>query len=251
MATDVVKPLRLALQSSHALAGNLGHQFADNRDEVFALDHDPRHKARSGLPGDVHLAEVGYANHGGSIVLGGFGKEPWRSGLKLGQMSDYSELSPSQIFLEAFRRHGAGISVVTALKTDGSPTGFTATSLASLSAAPPLATFNMSQTASSWSSMKVDQTVIIHMLSADNLDLAQTMAGEASERFAGDHWSPGPDDLPLLKGVSAWLHAKIVDTMEVEFSATVALRILGGNVGPGGDALVYQGKDYRRTSSLT
>jgi flavin reductase (DIM6/NTAB) family NADH-FMN oxidoreductase RutF len=166
-------------------------------------------------------------------------------------MSDYSELSPSQIFLEAFRRHGAGISVVTALKKDGSPTGFTATSLASLSAAPPLATFNMSQTASSWSSMKVDQTVIIHMLSADNLDLAQTMAGEASERFAGDHWSPGPDGLPLLKGVSAWLHAKIVDTMEVEFSATVALRILGGNVGPGGDALVYQGKDYRRTSSLT
>lgn len=165
-------------------------------------------------------------------------------------MTDYSELSPSQIFLEAFRRHGAGISVVTALKKDGSPTGFTATSLASLSAAPPLATFNMSQTASSWSSMKVDQSVIIHMLSTENLDLAQKMAGEASERFAGDHWSPGPDGLPLLTGVSAWLHAKIVAVMEVEFSASVAVRILGGNVGPGGDALVYQGKDYRGTTSL-
>jgi flavin reductase (DIM6/NTAB) family NADH-FMN oxidoreductase RutF len=166
-------------------------------------------------------------------------------------MSDYSELSPSQIFLEAFRRHGAGISVVTALKKDGSPTGFTATSLASLSASPPLATFNMSQTASSWSSMKVDQAVIIHMLGTDNLDLAHTMAGEASDRFTGDHWSPGPDGLPVLKGVSAWLHAKIVDTMEVEFSATVAVRILGGNVGPAGEALVYQGKDYRRAASLT
>ena len=177
-------------------------------------------------------------------------KEPWRSALRLGEMSDYSELSPSQIFLEAFRRHGAGISVVTALKKDGSPTGFTATSLASLSAAPPLATFNMSQTASSWSSMKVDETVIIHMLSTDNLELAQTMAGEAGERFAGDHWAPGPDGLPLLKGISAWLHAKIVDTMEVEFSATVAVRILGGNVGPSGDALVYQGKDYRRAAPL-
>lgn len=165
-------------------------------------------------------------------------------------MSDYSELSPSQIFLEAFRRHGAGISVVTALKKDGSPTGFTATSLASLSASPPLATFNMSQTASSWSSMKVDQGLIIHMLSADNVDLAQKMAGEASERFVGDHWAPGPDGLPLLRGVSAWVHAKIVDTMEVEFSATVAVRILGGNVGPAGDALVYQGKDYRRAIAL-
>jgi hypothetical protein len=39
--------------------------------------------------------------------------------------------------------------------------------------------------------------------------------------------------------------------MEVEFSATVAVRILGGNVGPVSDALVYQGKDYRRASSLT
>jgi flavin reductase (DIM6/NTAB) family NADH-FMN oxidoreductase RutF len=76
------------------------------------------------------------------------------------------------------------------------------------------------------------------------------MAGEASERFAGDHWSPGPDGLPLLTGVSAWLHAKIVTVMEVEFSASVAVRILGGNVGPGGDALVYQGKDYRGTTSL-
>jgi flavin reductase (DIM6/NTAB) family NADH-FMN oxidoreductase RutF len=99
--------------------------------------------------------------------------------------------------------------------------------------------------------MKVDQAVIIHMLGTDNLDLAHTMAGEASDRFTGDHWSPGPDGLPVLKGVSAWLHAKIVDTMEVEFSATVAVRILGGNVGPAGEALVYQGKDYRRAASLT
>lgn len=161
-----------------------------------------------------------------------------------------SELSPSQIFLEAFRRHGAGISVITLLKPDGSPTGFTATSLASLSASPPLATFNMSQTASSWSSMKKDRTLLIHMLGADNLDLANIMAGEASERFVGDHWSPGPEGLPLVKGVSAWLHARIVDVLEVEFAATVAVRILGGGVGDPQEALVYQGRDYRRAVDL-
>jgi flavin reductase (DIM6/NTAB) family NADH-FMN oxidoreductase RutF len=165
-------------------------------------------------------------------------------------MNTMSELSPSQIFLEAFRRHGAGISVITLLKPDGSPTGFTATSLASLSASPPLATFNMSQTASSWSSMKKDRTLLIHMLGADNLDLANIMAGEASERFVGDHWSPGPEGLPLVKGVSAWLHARIVDVLEVEFAATVAVRILGGGVGDPQEALVYQGRDYRRAVDL-
>jgi len=180
---------------------------------------------------------------------------PWKKfaepTVKMMMMNTMSELSPSQIFLEAFRRHGAGIAVITLLKPDGTPTGFTATSVASLSAAPPLATFNMSQTASSWSSMKKDATLLIHMLGPENLDLATIMAGEASERFAGEHWSPGPDGLPLLKGVSAWLHARIVDVMEVEFAAAVAVRILGGGVGDESDALVYQGREYRRTAALS
>jgi len=165
-------------------------------------------------------------------------------------MNTPSDLSPSQIFLEAFRRHGAGISVVTLLKADGTPSGFTATSLASLSANPPLATFNMSQTASSWSSLKPGASLIIHTLRADQVDLATQFAGEAEQRFTGDHWSPGPDGLPLLSGVSSWLQATVVDRLEVEFSATVAVRITGGGLGETGDALVYQGRDYRRATSL-
>lgn len=168
----------------------------------------------------------------------------------MGVMNTPSELSPSQIFLEAFRRYGAGISVITLTKKDGSPTGFTATSLASLSASPPLATFNMSQTASSWSSMSVGTPLLIHMLSVDNQSLAEKMAGEANERFSGDHWSAGPGGLPLLTGVHAWLHAEVVEKMSVEFSATVAVRILGGGLGAPADALVYQGQAYRRSADL-
>jgi len=181
--------------------------------------------------------------------------EPWHitapGAVKMITMNTTSELSPSQIFLEAFRRHGAGISVITLLKPDGTPTGFTATSLASLSAAPPLATFNMSQTASSWRGMKKDAHLLIHMLGADNMDLAAIMAGEAENRFTGDHWSSGPDGLPLLKGVTAWLHARVVDVLEVEFAAAVAVRIIGGGVGEESDALVYQGREYRRSAPLS
>lgn len=165
-------------------------------------------------------------------------------------MNTPSDLSPSQIFLEAFRRYGAGIAVVTLLKSDGSPTGFTATSLASLSANPPLATFNMSQTASSYRSVKPGTSLLLHILRADQVDLAQKMAGEADQRFDGDHWSAGPDSLPLLNGVSSWLQATVVDVLEVEFSAAVAVRITGGGVGESGEALVYQDRDYRRATSL-
>jgi len=165
-------------------------------------------------------------------------------------MNTPSDLSPSQIFLEAFRRHAAGIAIVTLLKADGAPTGFTATSLASLSANPPLATFNMSQTASSWSSIKPGAMVVIHTLRADQVDLAQKLAGEAEQRFEGDHWTPGPEGLPILTGVSSWLQATVVDVLEVEFSAAVAVRIVAGGLGDPGEALVYQDRDYRRSTAL-
>jgi len=159
-------------------------------------------------------------------------------------------LSPSQIFLEAFRRHSAGLCVVTALKADGSPTGFTATSVASLSASPPLASFNMSQTASSWSALKKDAKVALHFLGAESLELAGIMAGEASERFVGDHWSSGPHGLPILKGVSAWVEGHVVERVEVEFAGMIAIRITGGELGPEQSPLAYHQKAYSTTAAL-
>jgi len=158
--------------------------------------------------------------------------------------------SPSQVFLEAFRRHGSGIAVITLRKKDASPTGFIATSLASLSANPPLATFNMTQTASSWSSVKVETPLIIHMLHTENVAVAQKMAGESDQRFDGDHWEEGPLGLPLLRGVHAWLSAEVVAITEVEFSAMVAVRITGGGYGDSATPLVYAHRDYRGVTGL-
>jgi len=165
-------------------------------------------------------------------------------------MNSTDELRPSEAFLESFRRHGAGIAVITLLKKDGSPTGFIATSLASLSANPPLATFNIAQTASSWSSVSIDTPVLIHLLSTDNVVLAKKMAGELDQRFEGDHWEEGPGGLPLLTGVHAWMSATIVAITEVEFSAMVAARITGGSLGAESTPLVYSGRDYRSVTAL-
>lgn len=165
-------------------------------------------------------------------------------------MTTTDNLSPSQVFLEAFRRHGAGIAVVTLRKKDGSPTGFIASSLASLSANPPVASFNMAQTASSWTSVAVDSPVLIHMLSTENLEVAQKMAGESDQRFDGDHWEDGPGGLPLLKNVHAWVSATVVAITEVEFSAMVAARITGGGFGSPATPLVYAHKTYQGVSSL-
>ena len=98
-------------------------------------------------------------------------------------------------FKQAFRRHAAGVAVVTTLLPDGSPAGFTATSLASLAAVPPLATFNMAQISSAWPGMTVGNYAAIHMLGPHSRHHAERMAADRALRFTNDSWSAGPHGL--------------------------------------------------------
>ncbi|TFD21679.1 flavin reductase family protein [Cryobacterium sp. TMS1-13-1] len=148
-------------------------------------------------------------------------------------------------FKHAFRRHAAGVAAVTTLAPDGSPVGFTATSLASLSAVPPLATFNMARSASSWAAIAVAERVVIHMLGAQNRAIAEKLAGPNAERFVGDHWEPGPYGLPVLTGVTSWMIGRIVERVSVHNNAVVVVQIEGGGMGTDDEALLYHERTYR------
>ena len=148
-------------------------------------------------------------------------------------------------FKHAFRRHAAGVAAITTLAPDGTPVGFTATSLASLSAVPPLATFNMARSASSWAAIAVADRVVIHMLGAHNRAVAEKLAGPHAERFTGDHWRPGPYGLPVLTDVTSWMVGRIVERLPVHNNAVVVVQIEGGGMGADDEALLYHERSYR------
>lgn len=149
-------------------------------------------------------------------------------------------------FKSAFRRLAAGVSVITARDVDGTPVGFTATSLASLAAVPPLATFNMARTASAWHAIENTEHVLIHIMGASNRDAAARMAAAHDERFQGDHWAPGPLDLPLLNDVPAWMLGRIVARHPVESNAVVVVQIEDGSLGAPDEALLYHERTFLR-----
>lgn len=153
-------------------------------------------------------------------------------------------------FKGAFRRHAAGVAVVTSLKPDGVPTGFTATSLASLAAVPPLATFNMAQVSSSWPAMTVGNRVAIHTLGPRSRHLAERMAADHDVRFEGSHWHPGPGGVPILDGATAWMLGRIVDVHPVHSNAVVIVEIEDGELGAEDEALLYHERTYMRPSTL-
>ncbi len=160
-------------------------------------------------------------------------------------MTTAADATGFDAFAQAFRRHAAGVAVITARTADGTPVGFTATSLASLAAAPPLATFNMARTASSWPAIAETDHVAIHILGLDDFEVARIMAGDHDKRFDGDHWEPGPHDLPILTGVTAWMVGRIVARTHVAENAMVAVQIDEGALGEPDEPLLYHERRYR------
>lgn len=129
---------------------------------------------------------------------------------------------------------------------DGTPAGFTATSLASLAAHPPLATFNMARIASAWPAIESTERVIIHLLGVRNQAVAHRLSGPHADRFTGDHWRAGPHGLPLLNDVTAWMVGRIIERVPVADAAIVAVEIEQGALGGPDDALIYHERRYTR-----
>ena len=145
-------------------------------------------------------------------------------------------------FKEMFRRHAAGVAIIT-VNYNGVPYGFTATSVASLSAKPPRFTFNMARSSSSWPAVANTTFIGVHMLGLENQELADRFA-RTKERFAGDHWALGPHEVPILKDVAGWLIGKIQMRLSFENNAVVVVYVVEGVGGEDGTPLLYHSGTY-------
>lgn len=108
------------------------------------------------------------------------------------------------LFRAVMRHHAKGVSVITA--GTGTPAGFCATSLASVSLAPPLLSFTVGLRASSLPVVEAARHVAVHLLAEDQQELASRFGLADAEKFGPEtSWRRGPFGLPLLDGVLAWL----------------------------------------------
>lgn len=168
--------------------------------------------------------------------------------------TDYEEpvndMTPQSAFLAAFSLHPAGVAVITANDSHGEPVGFTATSLASFSAVPPRASFNIAQHASSYRSVGIGARVLLHFLAGHQVEIARIMAGPAAQRFEGDHWSADDRGLPRLTGVRAVLEAHVVAVTEVGDNASVIVEIDGGDTNIDCSPLVYVERRYHAVGDV-
>ncbi|RJQ82242.1 flavin reductase [Pseudonocardiaceae bacterium YIM PH 21723] len=111
-------------------------------------------------------------------------------------------------FRSVFRRHPAGVVVITLDGGDG-PAGFTATSLSSLSLEPPLVSFGIGSGASCWPHVRDARHAVVNFLAHDQELVARRFATSGIDRFAGTSWSRLSTGEPVLDGVASWLRVRI------------------------------------------
>ncbi len=150
-----------------------------------------------------------------------------------------ARLASPELLRSVFRKHAAGVAVITA-RGEAGPVGFTATSLASVSAEPPMLSFAVGTHSSTWPAIAAGDHVGVHVLGEHQRELAATFARSGADRFGPDTaWREGPEGVPVLEGVPAWTVCKVVARVPAGDHRIVVAELLAGDPTGHGRPLVY------------
>ncbi|MFF5212430.1 flavin reductase family protein [Streptosporangium sp. NPDC000396] len=148
----------------------------------------------------------------------------------------------SERFRQALAVHASGVVVITA-QSGGVPVGLTATSFSSVSLEPPLVSFYVGQTSTTWPWLRQADHFAVNVLASDQADLASRFARKGVDRFAAPTaWRPGHLGVPLLSGVSAHLICVPHSTVDIGDHVLVVGLVVETTLNGGRPLLYHQGR---------
>ncbi|MFB6518142.1 flavin reductase family protein [Streptomyces sp. NPDC056401] len=148
-------------------------------------------------------------------------------------------------FKQIFRAYPGGVVVVTADSGAG-PVGFTATSLASVSLDPPLVSFGIAKSSSSWPHLERAESVVVNFLDAAQEGLARRFATSGIDRFAAPtRWHRLPGGEPVLDGVTGWLRLAVEQLVPAGDAHIVVARVAEAWQAEDGRPLLFHNGSYQ------
>jgi|1186.fasta_scaffold112772_2 flavin reductase (DIM6/NTAB) family NADH-FMN oxidoreductase RutF len=149
-------------------------------------------------------------------------------------------------FRSALRHLAGGVSVVTAAGPHG-PVGLTVTSLTAASLDPPLLSFYVDRESRSLPGLRAADHFAVHLLTADQHELAALFARRGADRFAAPtRWQRGPAGVPLLVDAPVHLVCAREQVVSVGDHFLVVGSVLGTSVADRGEPLLYAHGEFGR-----
>jgi flavin reductase (DIM6/NTAB) family NADH-FMN oxidoreductase RutF len=150
-------------------------------------------------------------------------------------------------FRAAMRELAGGVAIIT-VGRDDDITGFTATSVCSLSVQPPRLVVCVSQSSASWIALQRYPHFGVNLLRDDEQALADRFAGrdglEGAERYVGANWTTITTGTPILENGLAALDCEVDEMLPRYDHAIVIGRVRAVRLRVGVPPLVYWQGDY-------
>lgn len=110
-----------------------------------------------------------------------------------------TQLDPKTL-RKAFGSYMTGVTVITAMSSDGTPVGFTANSFTSVSLEPPLLLVCPAKSLSSFDVFANCDSFVVNILSEDQQAISNIFAGSKEDRFSQIEWHKDEQGNPVIDG---------------------------------------------------
>jgi flavin reductase (DIM6/NTAB) family NADH-FMN oxidoreductase RutF len=139
-----------------------------------------------------------------------------------------------------------GITIVTALDTEGTPVGLTANSFTSVSLDPPLLLVCIANSAGTAPALREAAHFGVNVLQIGQQPTSNRFASRGEDRFANQPWAPGQTGVPLLGSSLVSFECQRESLHEAGDHFILVGRVVRAQFEPHRDPLLYFRGKYRR-----
>lgn len=155
-----------------------------------------------------------------------------------------TNLNPSSL-REAFGYFPSGV-IAIAAEVDGTRVGIAASTFVPVSLEPPLVSFCVQNTSTTWPKLKDLPYLGISVLGESHDEAARILADKTGDRFAGLQTVSTQSGAVFVEGTSVWLESSIEQLIPAGDHTIVILRVSDITVHPDVPPIVFHRSTFRR-----
>ena len=155
-----------------------------------------------------------------------------------------TDLNPTSL-REAFGHYPSGV-IAIAAEVAGTRVGLAASTFVPLSLEPPLVSFAVQNTSTTWPQLKDVPYLGISVLGDSHDEAARMLAAKTGDRFAGLQTVSTPTGAVFVEGTSVWLESSIEQLIPAGDHTIGILRVSDITVNPDVPPIVFHRSTCRR-----
>ncbi|MBT2515684.1 flavin reductase [Arthrobacter sp. ISL-30] len=151
-------------------------------------------------------------------------------------------ITPTE-YREVFGLLPTGVVAITGLTDEGKPMGFVVGTFQSLSLDPPLVTFCVDKSSSTWPTLRSLGRFTANILSTQQLDVCRALARKGEDKFQGIEYAESPIGTPRILNSTAWIDCHVASEVVAGDHYMIVGSVTAMESGAG-DALMFRGGKF-------